>query len=125
MGYSGLHDYSDSDLAFDLAGFAFDAVGKELRKGLKETGNEFNTSGFVNVALFNEAYLYPVREKLHGVGEKLLVVLQTARKGLEKELGAGLKVSPEDLGGIANKRMHMNAYRRMLRKLNVVIEEIE
>lgn len=60
MGYSGLHDYSDSDLAFDLAGFAFDAVGKELRKGLKETGNEFNTSGFVNVALFNEAYLYPV-----------------------------------------------------------------
>lgn len=125
MGYSGLQDVSDSDGASDLAGFAIDAIVPQLKKGLREEGNEFNTSGPVNVALFNEAYLYPVRKKLNCVGEKLLVVLESTRTRLKKEIVDSEKVSTEDWGGASNKRMHLTAYRRLLKKLDAVIEEIE
>lgn len=52
MGFSGLATYTDSDTAADLAFVAIRAMCKELRKGLKDKGNDWNTCGIDNVALF-------------------------------------------------------------------------
>jgi hypothetical protein len=59
MGYMGLSCVCDSDAASDLAGNVFSGMVKTLRAGLKERGNEYNTDGPVNVALFIEEYLNP------------------------------------------------------------------
>jgi len=123
MGYSGLTNVQDSDSASDMTADITDAIAKVLSKHLSENDNEFNTSGAVNVGLFNESILYPVRNSLGWGNDKLEKVLQRARKKLEKELESGKKTSAEDWNGGDNKQMHLRAYKRMLNKLDEVIEE--
>jgi hypothetical protein len=55
MGYSGLKNVNSSDTASDLAYGCERAYLKELSNGLKVQENEFNTSGWINVALIIES----------------------------------------------------------------------
>jgi hypothetical protein len=128
MGYMGLRlkSYRDSDMGHDLALDMADAIAKILKGELKDAGNEFNPSGAVHVALVNEAFFFPLRKEFARLEhDGLLAVLKSCQTKLEKEMKFGQKESNEDWCGASNKRMHMNAYERIMKKLKLTITSLE
>lgn len=111
----GLEHINDSDMAADLAYVVMDKMFKELKKGLKEKANEYNTSGPVNVALFYEAFILPVADEYKYRPEAFEVAL-SAKKMLE-ERRAMMKIAL-DWDDEANKKMHLDAYARMIKSLD-------
>lgn len=119
MGYMGLDCVNDSDRASDLAYTVFKAMAKELRKGLKEAGNEYNTNGVVNVALFIEEYLEP--QNFH-YQEEVINLVKDTRTELEKHIH---KSDTAEWDSEKNKAWHMKAYNRMLKNLNKFLETVK
>ena len=123
MGYMGLGSIGESDMAWDLAYGILQTIAKELRKGLKEKSNEYNTSGAVNVALFNESVLFPAKRFDIQCSDELISVLTDARRELHAELVECEAVPAEQWrNGKKGKSMHTNAYKRLLKKLDAVIK---
>jgi hypothetical protein len=112
MGYMGLKHWGESDMAADLAHHAEQSLVKVLRKGLKEKGNEYNTPGPINVALFLEATI----KDAHYNDELSRLILDTIEL-LEKLIA---KTKREKWNDDSNKQMHMRAYRRMVRNLKKI-----
>lgn len=112
MGYMGLKHWVDSDSAADLTANAEKALVKVLRKGLKEKGNEYNTPGPVNVALFLEATI-----KNADYNDDLSKLILDTIGLLEKLIAA---TEREKWDEARNKRMHLNAYRRMVKNLKEI-----
>lgn len=111
----GLDTLGESDHAADLAYVALGSMVKELRKGLKEKANEYNTSGPVNVALFFEAFILPAKDEFQSYSD----VWDLARETKELLLEHKDRSKKSDWGGDdANKKMHIDAYNRMLRSLD-------
>ena len=101
MGYSGLKNVQDSDTASDMTDDVMDAIAKVLSKHLSERddSSEYNTGNAINVGLFVESILYPVRTSLGWGNDKLIEFLERASKKLKKEMKSGKKTSAEDWGG--------------------------
>lgn len=126
MGYCGLDSWGASDMAADAVSSTIDAMVKVLKREIKDKGNEYNTDGILNVAFFNESFIYPARKEYGGVySEGLVKLLDDCRVKLEKKIKKASKESNEDWGDKANKDMHIKAYRRLLRKLKATLEEME
>lgn len=119
MGYMGLDCVNDSDRASDLAYTVFKAMAKELRKGLNDSGNEYNTNGVVNVALFIEQYMDP--KDFHYEDEVISLVKDT-KTALEEYISS---MDGEEWDDEKNKAWHMKAYNRMLKNLNKFLETVE
>ena len=118
MGYSGLDAWSDGD---DAAGIAYCISGdivKQLKKGLREKGNEFNPSGAVNVGLINESFILPIVKDFKNLyGEELKKVLSDAYDKLATETIIAKSQSADEWRTAANKKTHIAAYNRLLKKL--------
>jgi hypothetical protein len=106
-------------MASDLVHDVMDAVAKTLKKELKNKANEYNTCGVVNVALYNEAFIYPNRNEFFHL-ELMEVLVQTVDE-LKKIITKAKKVPECDWPA---KQMHVRAYERLLRKLNSSIESL-
>lgn len=120
MGYMGLNSVRNSDSASDLAYDAIGSMVKGLRKGLKEEGNEYNTNGPVNVALFFEAYIIPLAEEYQDYSD----VWDLARDTKTELQAFRNKMKENDWGkDVTNKKMHIDAYNRMLKALNRFLEK--
>jgi hypothetical protein len=119
MGYMGLNCVNDSDRAADLAYGVFKKMADELREGLKEVGNAYNTNGCVNVALFIEEYLDP--NNFH-YQEGVINLVKDTRTELEKHIH---KSDNAEWDTEKNKNWHMKAYNRMLKNLNKFLETVK
>lgn len=119
MGYSGLSHWVDSDNASDMIGFLWDIVAGSLDRSLTQSSNEFNTDGVVDVALFFEAFVFPIRDEFLYNDEMMEVATKCLTKLEEKITEAEkAKWDTED-----NKKEHINAYKRMAKHLGVIVEE--
>jgi hypothetical protein len=114
MGYMGLSCISDSDGAASVAFVADAALVKVLRKQLKERGNEWNTGGVENVAIYLEERIKDTScsEELSQLVTDVIVKLETL---IEKT------AEWEDSG---NKRMHINSYKRMVKSLQKITRKV-
>lgn len=126
MGYSGLRNCGDGD---DAAGIVYTHVAsliKVLKTSLKEKGNEVNPSGAVNVGLFNEEFILPVAKRLSLFDpDSLSKVLLEAHTKLLAEIKEGQATTPSDWGNRNNKRMHLRAYVRLAKKLEMTLKILE
>lgn len=119
MGYMALERVAYSDNASDLAHIVFKRVVEELDKGLKEKGNEYNTSGCVNVALFVEQFL----DHKEYWDEDMLDVIERSKIGLEL-LIEGCK-DKEAWPDEQNRKHHVKSYKRMVKALDKFLNKIE
>lgn len=107
---------NENDLTKALA-----ALAKSLKKSLKEKGNDFNTEGVVNVALFFEEFIVPLTQQYaEAYSDELNDVARKVVKKLEKLIEASKSVewlTPD------NKKYHLKAYNRMLRNMNKFIKK--
>jgi hypothetical protein len=123
MGYMGLDHYNSSDMASDLAYVMQNAMAETLRKGLKEKGNQYNTDGVVNVAMIFRDLIIPHLEEYCG-NDKLQEVAKITHDKLAEQIGND---EPDDWGTSkedkANRKMHIDAYKKMLRALEKFVGE--
>ncbi len=96
-----------------------------LKKDLAKTGNEYNTSGPVNVAMIFNELIIPVEyyQGYSGVNDLKKLAERTAKK-----LTAEIKrTEKEDWGPDSDdddrKAMHLSEYRRLLKRLNKFVED--
>lgn len=123
MGYAGLENWVDSDMAADLVGNIVDKVCKELSKELKEKGNEYNTGGPENVAMFVEAFIKPnVEEWAMACSNKLYVILDNALQAMEKLVERTKKKGDWDTE--SNRLSHLRSYQRMVKNLKYVLNRL-
>ena len=122
MGYSGLSSWGDSDNAAAAMLDASEALAKSLTKSLKEKGNEFNTEGVVDVALFFESFVVPTGDN-YTSSEKMVALANKLVKKLEKLIKQSKKADCWD--GAENKRMHIHAYQRMLKNVSKFLARVE
>ena len=115
MGYMGLDHYGESDMASGFVGTIEDAVGKLCKKELKDRGNTFNTSGWVNIGLFAEVWLKDVT--IYEDSE-LYRSLVKARDLIKEDIK---EMKKEDDWG--SKDMHLTAYGRIVKNLNRIIKK--
>lgn len=113
MGYMGLDHFNDSDSSSDFVYVVTNKIGELCEKELKDKGNPYNTSGDVNVALFAEAFLMTVKLDDESSLHKAMV---SCRDSLQKRLNGIEKGEDWD-----DKKMHVSAFKRMIRNLNTII----
>lgn len=113
MGYMGLDSYGDSDMASDFVSSIIDKIGKECKKELKNTANEFNTSGHINIALMAEAFLKDIPIYHESVLYSVLIV---ARARIKSDLEEAKNVT-----AWRDRDMHVKAYKRMIKNLTKII----
>ncbi len=72
-----------SDSASDLASEAAGAMAKVLKKGMKDKGNEYNTPGYVNVAMIlgNLPDMFKSNEELREIGQEALKMMNEKKEG--------------------------------------------
>jgi hypothetical protein len=111
-------------MASDLAFTTVDAMCKVLRKGLRLKGNEWNTDGCVNVALFIEDIFGKKRDipSQFAASDAFVGLVQNTLKLMEEKRRVEGK---EMWNSGSNKRMHMSAYDRMIRSLKRVLRASE
>lgn len=120
MGYMGLENWVDSDTASDFVFVLFKEMAKLCEKELKDPGNSCNTSGLVNVALFHEDFIHPIRKRIAATcNDKFLDMLNKTAEQMKQEIA---RIDTEEWDSEANKDWHLSAYRRMLKKLNETIK---
>jgi len=120
----GLDNYGESDMAFDAAWTAIDAMVKSLNKELDtEEGNCYNTCGIINVAMFYEAFIIPNENFRETYSDNSVYKLaRKTLKKLEKKIKRDSKANwGNDKEGRASKKMHLNAYNRMAASLRSFI----
>jgi len=115
MGYLGLKHMGDSDNAADLGHDVQEAMANVLLKRLGKTDNVYNTDGPIDVALVFEALIIPAM-KSFDCTKLYNLALETIKK-LEEKFDDAKKGSVEDWGSHENKKMHVNAYNRMLKSM--------
>lgn len=118
MGYMGLSCVCDSDAASDLAYNVFKSMTDTLRKGLKERGNEFNTNGPVNVALFIEEYL---NAEDFSFNDDMISLVRETRTKLKDHIE---KSKNAEWDCERNKKDHLTAYNRMLKNLDSFLSNV-
>ena len=108
MGYMGLSEWKDSDNAADICFELQKAVQKVFNKEIKDKANEYNTPGPVNFGLLIEDGILPIR---------LLKQSQVTllKNGLDKLIKESSKKT--DPLNEENRRMHHNAYKRILKSV--------
>lgn len=111
MGFMGLSSVCESDNAADLGYRVSDAVTKILKEGLKQTANEYNTSGPINVALIFEALIIPAKSSTYILDEKLVKIAQECILLLKKEKA---KVGSFD-----------RDYTRMIKSLTKFVKDVQ
>jgi hypothetical protein len=124
MGYMGLRNWGAGDMAASTVHCIQDDMAKRLKSALKDKGNEFNPSGPVNVGLINESFIAPIAMQFRDA-DGLLEVLRTAHDKLANETIEAQGFSAEDWGGASNRRMHITAYKRLLKSLEKSIRVIK
>ncbi len=112
MGYMGLNCCGDSDMASGLAWEANKALAKILTKALKEIGNQFNTGGVENVALYLEEHI----KDANSSEELSRVIVLT----IEKLISFITVVEQQSWTDKDSKKWHLKAYRRMLKSLQKI-----
>lgn len=118
MGYMGLKHYIESDMASDFVMDIQDVIATLIKKQAKMKTNEYNTSGCVNVAMFNEAFILPVlRQRKAYFNLNIKSALKIAQTELVKELASANKLEKSP-----NKTMHLKAYNRLLSNLTESLE---
>jgi hypothetical protein len=126
MGYMGLKSWMDGDDCAGLVHRHMDNIVAIVKRGRKEKGNWINPSGAVNIGLFNEAYIQPIAKQLSFTGnDELVALLSSVKLDLSLEIEDTRKVSNEEWGGAKNKRMHINAYKRMVKNLDNTLDTLE
>lgn len=105
-------DHVDSDMASDMAQDIGDVIAVKLTEELKQRGNEFNTNGTVNVALFFRDVILPSHYSFQN-NDKLVKLANKVVKGLSKEIIARGKAEWDTQ---KNKQSHIDSY-RVLRHL--------
>ena len=120
MGYMGLDTIGDSDGASDFVSGVMDKIAEECEKEIKDNANEYNTPGYVNIALFAEAYL--MKESIYG-DSRLIKVLKKVLTKLESKLAKMSKEEDWDNRPGHGKKMHVKAYKRMISNLKKIIEQ--
>lgn len=120
MGYMGLDAVTDSDMAADLVHGLADAIKSKLVKGMKEdAGNEYNTEGIVNVALFLEeirgTYLFYALDEfvMQKFIPKFEKFISDYTKGFKKAKKEDYLEHDDDI----NYQWHLKSYKRMLRNI--------
>src|SRR5574337_585422 len=108
MGYMGLDSFGCSDMAFDLAHEVIDKMAEVLNEGLKNTANEYNTSGPINVSLFFEAFIIPVQEEYVG-NEAIGELAKKTMKLLKEKRKAYSVIKFETLEERRNQNYHIKA----------------
>jgi hypothetical protein len=105
MGFSGLNCWQDSDEAADFVGDILEPIVKRMKKELKNKSNEFNTPGYINVALFFEAFLLKqilYNDELVDIAEKTIEMLEKNKSEWGSE--------------------HKNDFNRMIKNLNKFLD---
>lgn len=112
-----------SDQAAGLMMTVVDNIMKSLEKGLKEPGNEFNTDGYLNVAMILDEFF---------LNKKIISTLEdndkypTLLKKLIKNLKEQIKLSSNaDWDTEINKHYHINKYKKLLKKLRFALNKVE
>jgi hypothetical protein len=114
MGYMGLQHFDESDNACSLTDTVINVMCDKLSKELNRKSNEFNTCGVVNVALFFEAFIVPNKSFCYLDNIKLDQLTTELINRLTKLIDDS---EHSEWDCLSNKRMHINAYKRMLRKI--------
>ena len=120
MGYMGLDAIGDSDMASDFVSGVMDKIADECEKEIENEANEYDTPGYVNIALFAEAYL--MKESLYG-DSKLIKILKKVLVKLEAKLTKMNNEKDWDNRPGHGKKMHVKAYERMISNLKKIIEQ--
>ena len=118
MGYMGLDGITDSDNAADLQYMVAKAMAAQLKKGLKEKGNTYNTSGPINVALIFEEAILPCLDTYLYCDELMSVAV-------EAESMLAQMICPyniDEWGQKDNWTWHMKAFKRMQKSLKKYID---
>jgi len=105
MGYMGLRNWGESDMAAGLVHCIFDDVLKQLREVLKEETSCFNTDGVVNVGLFLEMLQDIDCNLQEFINDEFVPAMEAYISQSDSA----------DWDDEDNKKMHLKAYRRMLR----------
>lgn len=116
MGYTGLGSWGDSDHAFDMTYEVIEGMCDSLNSQLEEKGNEYNTCGAINVALFVESFMLPIKDELEDMEFVQELIINTS--GQLKELAK--RYEEMDWAEQDNKDMHIDSCNRMLDSLNKV-----
>lgn len=126
MGYDGLNNWINSDMAADLVGEILQFAVKSLKKELKEVSNSINTEGSVNVALFVESFIKPnVKEWSNSCIEGLAEVLEETVKQLSTLIEDVKKNKDNEWDDEENRLWHLSNYKRMLKNVKFVLSRIE
>lgn len=115
MGYMDISIFG-SDYAADNLSELHKAIAIVLKKQLKESSNEFNTPGPVNVALFFEEIFCKNMKYFHCMA--LADVAAQTSEELEKLIALSEKADWEDL---ESKSRHMKRYKELLKSLKKFI----
>lgn len=121
MGYMGLKYLGESDSASDLEYVVLNNMAQELLKGLEDKGNEYNTSGEVNVALFFEKNIIPNVEK-YSLNTEILNIATLTKDKLEKLNDRWTKSKWDSAG---NQKDHLDACNRMIKSMGHFINTVE
>lgn len=119
MGYSGLEHWVCSDGAADMVADIEDALYRILNKELKNKGNELNTDGPTNVALYFEAFLLPTKDEWHSVkleklAIKVIYLLENKVKMCESNSGWDSE---------KNRKYHIKSFKRLIKSLNKFLDK--
>lgn len=125
MGYAGLDNWIDSDMAADLVRTVVDKLVKELKKGLKEDHGDYNTGGPENVAMFVEAFIKPnVYTWARTCSEELYQLIDLCKDNME-QLIEDTRKNKDWEDDEDNRKWHLTKYNRMLRNLKYVLQKFE
>lgn len=120
MGYCGLKTVYSSDYAADLIHACQRAFTKILDEGLKTESNEYNTPGWVNVALIIESGIMDGFDLYdYKVDWKFLI------SKLQEEITNSADDKSGQWGNEYNRRKHHDAYKRMLQSVRDFLNKKE
>ena len=124
MGYMDI-SIVGSDLAAGVMYDIIDAVIKNLRKALREEGNEYNTSGAVNVGLFFEEVI--CKNTVPWIGNAdLYKIAEMTRDRLDTmEIPGAQAANRENWDSESNRKEHLSRYRAIRRAVIKFIDHCD
>ena len=83
MGFMGLDSWVESDCAADFRSELVDTLYKQTIDELENKANQYNTPGYINVALLLEDGAYDILDSYELDDEKWIAVFDTVVEGIE------------------------------------------
>ena len=120
MGYAGLDSWVDSDNTFDMTSDIIEGMCESLNTHLKENSNSYNTCGAIDVALFFESFILPIKDEIEDMEFVTDLASETSQE-LKKLIEAYEKADWN--GDEDNKNMHITSCKRMLSSLSQIYDE--